>query len=538
MASEAKKRVLILSGGGGGGSSVWGGITGTLADQTDLQAALDTKAAVGAAPVAHATSHQNGGSDEINVAGLSGLLADNQNPTTHAASHTNGTDDIQNATAAQKGLATAAQITKLDGIEALADVTDAANVTAAGAAMLGTANAWADGVKQTFNPDATNAGLNVGSIAGDPSSLANGDMWYDSTANELSARINGATVALGAGGGATETVISPTQLAADTDNWNPTGLSTATVIRADTDASLRYLSSITAPAGTQRLRLENISANTLILKDQSAALGTAANRINCGGYDLPLFPGDALDIRYDATSARWRVVDPQAHVIPPRRFGWYGVRPAFATTSADAGVFNAVSTVSGTGAANNIGTNDSDNVTPFLNLTTGTTTTGRAHFGSNSPNNILVGNNWYWRWASRIRLVDLSDATDTYTYRNGLIDSSSGESTDGVFFRYTDSVNSGNFELVLRSNSSETAVNCSAGPAANTWCDISITITPTRVEAYKDGVLIGSTTTMTNLPSGASRLTGVGAFILKSAGTTSRIAGLQSFELVGYKGVP
>ncbi len=53
----------------------------------------------------------------------------------HAASHIDGTDDIQDATAAQKGVATSAQITKLDGIEVLADVTDNTNVTAAGAAM-------------------------------------------------------------------------------------------------------------------------------------------------------------------------------------------------------------------------------------------------------------------------------------------------------------------------------------------------------------------------------------------------------------------
>lgn len=52
-------------------------------------------------------------------------------PCAHAATHTDGTDDIQNATAAQKGLATAAQITKLDGIEPGADVTDANNVGAA-----------------------------------------------------------------------------------------------------------------------------------------------------------------------------------------------------------------------------------------------------------------------------------------------------------------------------------------------------------------------------------------------------------------------
>lgn len=40
----------------------------------------------------------------------------------HAASHVDGTDDIQDATAVQKGLATAAQITKLDGIEEGANV--------------------------------------------------------------------------------------------------------------------------------------------------------------------------------------------------------------------------------------------------------------------------------------------------------------------------------------------------------------------------------------------------------------------------------
>lgn len=34
-------------------------------------------------PSVHAASHQNGGGDEINVAGLNGLLADDQNPVVH-----------------------------------------------------------------------------------------------------------------------------------------------------------------------------------------------------------------------------------------------------------------------------------------------------------------------------------------------------------------------------------------------------------------------------------------------------------------------
>lgn len=71
------------------------------------------------------------------AAGDDTRFTDARAPTDHASNHTDGNDDIQSATSSQKGLATAAQITKLDGIEANADVTDATNVAAAGAVMTG-----------------------------------------------------------------------------------------------------------------------------------------------------------------------------------------------------------------------------------------------------------------------------------------------------------------------------------------------------------------------------------------------------------------
>jgi len=69
------------------------------------------------------------------------------------------------------------------------------------AALTNTSNAWADGVKQTFNPDGSFAGINVGQQAGDPSTLVDGDYWYNSSTNRLRARENGISVdVIGAAG--------------------------------------------------------------------------------------------------------------------------------------------------------------------------------------------------------------------------------------------------------------------------------------------------------------------------------------------------
>jgi hypothetical protein len=99
-------------------------------------------------PKAHATSHQNGGGDEISVAGLSGLLADDQHvldTEVVAAAEGIKLDDFTapddttdlDATDALHGLMSKADKGKLDGIETAADVTDATNVNAAGAVMEG-----------------------------------------------------------------------------------------------------------------------------------------------------------------------------------------------------------------------------------------------------------------------------------------------------------------------------------------------------------------------------------------------------------------
>lgn len=141
------------------------------------------------------------------AAGDDSRMSDARAPTAHASTHTNGTDDIQDATAAQKGLATSTQITKLDGIEAGADVTDAGNVAAAGAVMtsaLGTGVATALAV----NVGSAGAPVLLDGAGGTPSAINLGN----GTALPVSGITSSTSTALGLGsielGHASDTTIA------------------------------------------------------------------------------------------------------------------------------------------------------------------------------------------------------------------------------------------------------------------------------------------------------------------------------------------
>ena len=85
------------------------------------------------------------------------------------------------------------------GSGALLGATIGSTNTLVGTLVATTDLAYTAGLKQTFSPDlSTNAGLNVGSIAGDPTTVADGDIWYSTTASNFRFRENGATVELGA----------------------------------------------------------------------------------------------------------------------------------------------------------------------------------------------------------------------------------------------------------------------------------------------------------------------------------------------------
>lgn len=160
-----------------------------------------------------------------------------------------------------------------------------------------------------------------------------------------------------------------------------------------------------------------------------------------------------------------------------------------------------------------------------ITLNLGTTTTGRASWADNSFQTIIMGQGQA-RFQSKFAIHVLSDGTNTYTTRLGFIDSATAESTDGCFFRYTDSVNGGKWQAVCRSNNTETAVDTGVTPVADAFqrFEIIVNAAGTSASFFIDGVQVGGAVT-TNIPTGASRVTGYGAMGLKSAGTTSTSAG-------------
>lgn len=101
--------------------------------------------------------------------------------------------------------------------------------------------------------------------------------------------------------------ISPAQITATQNDYSPTNWDTATHVRLNTDAS-QDVTGLDASADMRIKTLINVGSNDLVLKHENVG-STAANRIDVpSDQDLTLQSGDAVDIYYDATTARWRLV--------------------------------------------------------------------------------------------------------------------------------------------------------------------------------------------------------------------------------------
>ena len=100
--------------------------------------------------------------------------------------------------------------------------------------------------------------------------------------------------------------LTPAQITADQNNYNPASWLTADIVRLSSDAA-RNVTGANAAATQPYKHLINVGAFNITLQHQNAG-SLAENRFICfTGADIILQPDDTITVWYDATTARWRV---------------------------------------------------------------------------------------------------------------------------------------------------------------------------------------------------------------------------------------
>lgn len=126
--------------------------------------------------------------------------------------------------------------------------------------------------------------------------------------------------------------ISPSQITSNQNDYNPTGLSTASVLRLNSDAS-RNITGLQGGSDGRIMVIYNVGTTDIVLKNEDAN-STAAYRFTLGA-DLTLKGDNSVTLYYDATTSRWR-----AMAVATPSFATYQATPADPTgqTPASPGV--------------------------------------------------------------------------------------------------------------------------------------------------------------------------------------------------------
>jgi hypothetical protein len=120
--------------------------------------------------------------------------------------------------------------------------------------------------------------------------------------------------------------ISPAQITADQNDYNPAGFSTASVLRLSSDAT-RNLTGLSGGVDGRIVAVVNVGTNNIVLKDASSSSSTA-NRF-AFGVDVTLAAEQSAVLWYDATDSRWKALSaPQASIGGGGGGGGSGSAPA------------------------------------------------------------------------------------------------------------------------------------------------------------------------------------------------------------------
>lgn len=324
--------------------------------------------------------------------------------------------------------------------------------------------------------------------------------------------------------GSTVRTISPAQITSDQDNYSPTGIGNANHVRISGDSDLQAITGITdSTAGVLEKTLINVGSYLIYLPMEHPD-SDAAHRFTGYSGDFYLAAGQGVEIYYDITSSRWRIIGKIDNGLMNGLFFKY---TAGTVTTAETSNFTfSISSGSWTATA---GTT----TLPYsAQGATGTSTSGSATLiiDKGSAYTSFAGSHIYTE--ATISIPTLSDGAQTYTVQLAISATlnSSVTNSNTVAIRYSHGVNSGKFELYARDNSGVEGTPADLGitVATNTLYKIRIELDKAKTEAraYINGAYAGRVTT--GLPNSVA--CGSVMTIRKSAGSTARQLNVHNFS--------
>jgi hypothetical protein len=315
--------------------------------------------------------------------------------------------------------------------------------------------------------------------------------------------------------GSSPAVISPTQITSDQDNYNPTGFSTATLVRLDFDTGGRAITGFAAGTDGQRITLSNISGNFGYYPGGHPD-SSAGNRI-ITEKDFIHFPYQSIDIVYDSTSSGWRILSDYTN---DRKTGLFYEYSAGNPNTGDNNALAALAISTGTTA--NTASTTSLPAATTAGISAGAASGHILYFSDAVVTYTSFGSSHQYVEAF-ISIPTLSNATDRFTIELQLTNTPSSttlENNNTVGIRYQDDINSGEWELFSQDNAgAESVADTNVLVAINTTYRLGLWIDKANSEAraYINGTYVGRVTG--NLPTAS--VNGARIIIIRTGGNTN-----------------